>query len=121
MIAARLVTLAGSVARLARAPAGTVQLLGAERALFLTSGPGLDRRNTACFSSPSVNRAPPWQRGSDCASHPAKVTVARARRRHLRTYDPPDRLQASIETLEEIRRGKPKNLFVRDIASRRNE
>src|SRR5207253_4908844 len=34
IIAARLVTLAGSVEDLARAPAGTVQLLGAERALF---------------------------------------------------------------------------------------
>ena len=65
VLAARLVSLAGGVEALARLPASTVQLLGAERALFRhlrehTRPP----KHGVLFQHPLVHRAPPWQRGA---------------------------------------------------------
>jgi nucleolar protein 56 len=107
MIAARLVTLAGSVARLARAPAGTVQLLGAERALFrhLRTG-SRPPKHGVLFQHPSVNRAPPWQRGAIARAIAAKVTVAARADAFTKRTIAPDLLKDLDETLEEIRRRK---------------
>jgi nucleolar protein 56 len=77
MIAARLVTLAGGVEDLARLPAGTIQLLGAERALFRhlksdTKPP----KHGVLFQHPLVHQAPPWQRGAIARVFAGKLAIA---------------------------------------------
>jgi nucleolar protein 56 len=77
MIAARLVTLAGGVEDLARQPAGTIQLLGAERALFRHLKTGArPPKHGVLFQHPIVHRAPPWQRGAIARALAGKIAVA---------------------------------------------
>ena len=77
VLAARLVSLAGGVEALARLPASTVQLLGAERALFRhlrehTRPP----KHGVLFQHPLVHRAPPWQRGAIARAFAGKLAIA---------------------------------------------
>lgn len=77
LVAARLVTLAGSVADLARAPAGTIQVLGAERALFRHLRTGAQPpKHGVLFQHPLVHSAPPWQRGAIARALAAKIAMA---------------------------------------------
>jgi nucleolar protein 56 len=77
VIAARLVTLAGGVEELARSPAGTIQLLGAERALFrhLRSG-SPPPKHGVLFQHPWVHRAPRWQRGAIARAFAGAIAIA---------------------------------------------
>ena len=77
VLAARLVSLAGGVEALARLPASTVQLLGAEKALFRhlrdhTRPP----KHGVLFLHPLVHRAPPWQRGAIARAFAGKIAIA---------------------------------------------
>jgi nucleolar protein 56 len=64
VIGARLIALSGGLNRLATWPAGTVQLLGAETALFRHIKEGTKPpKHGILFQHPSVHLAPPWQRG----------------------------------------------------------
>jgi nucleolar protein 56 len=64
LLAARLLSLTGSLERLGRLPASTMQLLGAEKALFqfMKEG-GRPPKHGVLFQHPMIHRAPPWQRG----------------------------------------------------------
>ncbi len=64
LLAARLLSHTGSLERLGRLPASTMQLLGAEKALFqfLKEG-GRPPKHGVLFQHPMIHRAPPWQRG----------------------------------------------------------
>jgi nucleolar protein 56 len=64
LLAARLLSHTGSIERLGRLPASTMQLLGAEKALFqfMMEG-GRPPKHGVLFQHPLVHRAPPWQRG----------------------------------------------------------
>jgi nucleolar protein 56 len=107
MIAARLVTLAGGVEDLARLPAGTIQLLGAERALFrhlksATKPP----KHGVLFQHPLVHRAPPWQRGAIARMFAGKLAIA-AREEAYNHRDVSEQLRGNVEkAMEEIRRRK---------------
>ena len=77
LLAARLLSLAGGVDALGRLPASTVQLLGAERALFRhlkehTRPP----KHGVLFQHPLVHRAPPWQRGAVARAFAGKIAIA---------------------------------------------
>lgn len=77
LLAARLISLAGGVEDLAKAPASTIQLLGAERALFRhlrehTRPP----KHGVLFQHPLVHRAPHWQRGAIARIFAAKIAIA---------------------------------------------
>lgn len=64
IIGARMIALSGGLTRLAMWPAGTVQLLGAETALFRHIKEGTKPpKHGILFQHPSVHLAPPWQRG----------------------------------------------------------
>jgi nucleolar protein 56 len=64
IIGARMIALSGGLNRLATWPAGTVQLLGAETALFRHIKEGTKPpKHGILFQHPSVHQAPPWQRG----------------------------------------------------------
>ncbi|MHB8633797.1 MAG: NOP5/NOP56 family protein [Thermoplasmatota archaeon] len=115
VIGARLVALAGGLERLASWPAGTVQLLGAETALFRHIKEGSrPPKHGVLFQHPLVHQAPAWQRGpmaralANVASLAAKADglTKRDLREHLR-------LQLDKQT-ERIRRERTKPRFGRE-------
>lgn len=64
VLGARMIAQAGSVARLASWPSGTIQTLGAETALFRHIKEGtLPPKHGLLFQHPLVHVAPQWQRG----------------------------------------------------------
>src|SRR5213596_4200288 len=107
IIAARLVTLAGSVEDLARAPAGTVQLLGAERALFrhLRTG-SRPPKHGVLFQHPLVHRAPKWQRGAIARTLAGRISMAARADAYTKRHIAPDLLRDLDVSVEEIRRRK---------------
>jgi len=77
ILGARLVALAGGLEPLARLPAGTVQTLGAERALFRHIREGaLPPKHGVLFQHPWIHRAPRWQRGALARIFAGKLAIA---------------------------------------------
>ncbi|MDR2846079.1 MAG: ribosomal biogenesis protein [Candidatus Methanoplasma sp.] len=76
-LAARLISLAGGLERLASLPSSTVQLLGAEKAMFrhLRSGKKPPKHGVL-YQHPDVHRAPYWQRGNIARALAGKVLIA---------------------------------------------
>ena len=107
ILAARLVALAGSVEKLARAPAGTVQLLGAERALFrhLRSG-SQPPKHGVLFQHPWVHRAPRWQRGAIARAFAGRIAIAARADAYTKRRIAPELLKNLERTIEEIHRRK---------------
>ena len=107
VLAARLVSLAGGVEPLARLPASTVQLLGAEKALFRhlrdhTRPP----KHGVLFLHPLVHGAPPWQRGAIARAFAGKIAIA-ARADAYSKRDIAGSLQESLDaSLASIRETK---------------
>ncbi len=76
-LGARLISLAGGLKRLSQLPAGTVQLLGAEKAMFMHLKAGKrPPKHGVIFQHPTVHRAPYWQRGNISRSMAAKISIA---------------------------------------------
>lgn len=77
VIGARMIMQAGSLMRLAKMPSGTVQLLGAEKAMFrhLKKGSRPPKHGTL-FQHPLVHSAPLWQRGSIARAIAGKICLA---------------------------------------------
>lgn len=107
ILAARLVSLAGGVEDLARAPTGTVQLLGAERALFrhLRTG-SRPPKHGVLFQHPWVHGAAPWQRGAIARAFAAKISLAARADAYTKRTIAPDLLKDLEVTIEEIHRRK---------------
>lgn len=77
IIGARLMMHAGSLRRLASMPAGTVQLLGAEKAMFRHLKEGSrPPKHGVLFTHPMVRNAPGWQRGAIARALAAKLCLA---------------------------------------------
>jgi nucleolar protein 56 len=76
-IGARLIAKAGSLKRLSELPASTVQVLGAEKALFraLKTG-GRPPKHGIIFQHPAIHSAPLWQRGKIARLLGAKLVLA---------------------------------------------
>ena len=76
-LAARMISLAGGLERLAGLPSSTVQLLGAEKAMFrhLKSGKRPPKHGII-FQHPEVHRAPYWQRGKIARALAGMVLIA---------------------------------------------
>ena len=77
LLGARLIALAGGLNKLAMLPASTIQVLGAEKALFraLRTG-GRPPKHGVIFQYPSIFRAPKWQRGKIARTLAAKIAIA---------------------------------------------
>jgi nucleolar protein 56 len=76
-LGARLISIAGGLKRLSRMPAGTVQLLGAEKALFAHLRQGKrPPKHGVIFQHPTVHRAPYWQRGNISRAMGGKLAIA---------------------------------------------
>lgn len=77
LLGARLLSLAGGLESLARLPASTIQVLGAEKALFraLRTG-GKPPKHGVIFQFPAIHRSPRWQRGKIARALAAKLAIA---------------------------------------------
>jgi nucleolar protein 56 len=77
LVGARLISKAGSLSRLAFSSASTIQVLGAEKALFraLKSG-ARPPKHGLLFQHPMVHSAPKWQRGKIARAVASKVAIA---------------------------------------------
>jgi nucleolar protein 56 len=76
-LGARLISIAGGLKRLSQMPAGTVQLLGAEKALFAHLRQGKrPPKHGVIFQHPTVHRAPYWQRGKISRTMGGKLAIA---------------------------------------------
>jgi len=77
LVGARLIGLAGSLERLSRMPSSTIQLLGAERALFLHIREGAPApKHGVIFQHPAVHSSPPWLRGRVARALAGKIAIA---------------------------------------------
>ena len=77
LLAARLSVTAHGRARLARLPASTVQVLGAEKAFFMHLAQGTDPpKHGHIFQHPWICRSPRWMRGSISRMLAAKAAIA---------------------------------------------
>ncbi len=77
LLGARLISLAGGLEELAFLPASTIQVLGAEKALFraLRTG-GKPPKHGVIFQYPDIHRSPRWQRGKIARALAAKLAIA---------------------------------------------
>ncbi|AEB94613.1 MAG: C/D box methylation guide ribonucleoprotein complex aNOP56 subunit [Metallosphaera sp.] len=76
-LGARLLSLAGSLEELSKMPASTIQVLGAEKALFraLKSG-SRPPKHGIIFQFPAIHVSPRWQRGKIARALAAKLAIA---------------------------------------------
>ncbi len=96
-LGARLIALAGGLTRLARFPASTVQVLGAEKALFRSLKTGArPPKHGIIFQHHLIHQAPRWQRGKISRALAAKTTIA-ARVDAFSGPDIGEKLKADLE------------------------
>ena len=77
VLAARLISLAGGLDPLAKKPSGTVQVLGAEDALFAhLAGRGPSPKHGIIYTHPAVNGTRPEDRGSAARALAGKLSIA---------------------------------------------
>ncbi len=76
-LAGKLISRSGGLKRLGMLPASTVQLLGAEKALFRALRRGAKPpKHGVIFQHPAVNQAPRWLRGKVARALANKITIA---------------------------------------------
>ena len=76
-VGARILARAGSLTRLAKMPASTIQVLGAEKALFRSLKTGSQPpKHGLLFQHASVHAAPRWQRGKIARAVAGKAAIA---------------------------------------------
>lgn len=76
-IGARLISLAGGLRELARLPASTLQVLGAEKALFRAlRTKARPPKHGVIYQYPEVRGAPKWQRGKIARALAGKLSIA---------------------------------------------
>src|SRR5919109_2095761 len=103
-VGARIISKAGSLARLATLPASTIQILGAEKALFRALKTGArPPKHGLLFQHPLIHSAPKWQRGKIARAVASKVAIA-ARIDYYRHAGKDTTIQDRLNTrLNEIR------------------
>jgi nucleolar protein 56 len=76
-VGARLISKAGSLKKLSSMSASTIQILGAEKALFRTLKTGSNPpKHGILFQHPLIHSAPKWQRGKMARAIAAKAAIA---------------------------------------------
>jgi nucleolar protein 56 len=77
LLSARLIAIAGGLDRLAKMPASTLQVLGAEKALFRSIKTGSrPPKHGIIFQHQSLHNAPRWQRGKIARALSNKLSIA---------------------------------------------
>jgi len=96
-LGARVIALASGLERLARFPASTVQVLGAEKALFRSLRSGArPPKHGIIFQHHLIHQAPRWQRGKIARALAAKISMA-ARIDAFSGVDRSEKLKADLE------------------------
>ena len=112
IIGARLIAKAGSLLKLAQMPSSTIQIIGAEKALFRALKTGArPPKHGLLFQHPSVNSAPKWQRGKIARALSAKIAIAvriDVYRNASLDNSLLDKLTKRIETIQRIYHEPPK-------------
>ncbi len=105
LIGARLISLAGGLDDLAKMPSSTIQLLGAEKALFRHIKEGTKPpKHGVIFQHPYLHKAPYWQRGNIARTFAGKIAIA-ARADYYSKEFIADRLKIDLEkAFKEIRK-----------------
>jgi len=76
-LSARLMSIAGSLENLAKMPASTVQVLGAEKALFRSLKTGArPPKHGVIFQHTAIHQSPRWQRGKIARTLSGKLSIA---------------------------------------------
>ncbi len=122
LLGARLLSLAGSLENLAKAPASTIQVLGAEKALFraLRTG-GRPPKHGIIFQYPEIHTSPKWQRGKIARALATKLAIAAKADFFTGRYIA-DRLKKELlERIDEVKRlyAKPPQRPQREEARRK--
>jgi len=111
-LGARLIAKAGSLIRLAQMPSSTIQIIGAEKALFRALKTGTrPPKHGLLFQHPSVNSAPKWQRGKIARALSSKIAIAvriDVYRNASLDNSLLDKLTKRIETIQKIYHEPPK-------------
>lgn len=122
IIGARLIAKAGSLLRLSQMPSSTIQIIGAEKALFRALKTGTrPPKHGLLFQHPSVNSAPKWQRGKIARALSSKIAIAvriDVYRKGPLDNSLLDKLTKRIETIQKIYHEPPKGKESFDDKSR---
>ena len=104
LLGARLLALAGGLLNLAKLPASTIQVLGAEKALFRSlKTKARPPKHGIIFQHPQVHDAKRWQRGKIARALAGKLSIA-ARVDAFKGEFKGDKLKADLEQrIEEIK------------------
>lgn len=107
-LTARLISLAGGLERLASLPASTIQLLGAEKAMFrhLKSGKK-GPKHGVIYQHPDVHRAPYWQRGNIARALACKISIAAKVDQYDGEFIGDDLLRDFERRVEDVKRRYP--------------
>ncbi len=109
LIGARLLAKAGSLERLSYLPSGTIQLLGAEKALFRHLKEGANPpKHGVIFQHPLVHKAPYWQRGRIARTFASKVAIAAKMDHNSQEFLGEELKTTLLKRVDEIRKKYPK-------------
>lgn len=102
-LAAKLIAKAGGLDKLSRMPSSTIQLLGAEKALFrYLHGHGKSPRHGLIFSHPLIQNAPDAERGKIARTLAAKLSIASKLDFYKGEYKAPQMKKELEERVKEI-------------------
>lgn len=123
-LSARLISLAGGLERLSSLPSSTVQLLGAEKAMFrhLRSGKRPPKHGVI-YQHPDVHRSPYWQRGKIARALAGKVLIAAkidAYNGEFRGDVLKSEFEARVKDIQERYPEPPKKAPKKDMPGRKN-
>lgn len=109
LIGARLIALSGGLTKLAAMPASTIQVLGAEKALFraLKTG-GRPPKHGVIFQHPAIHKSPKWQRGKIARALAAKLAIAARIDAFTGEYKADELKEQIDQRIEEIKTLYPK-------------
>jgi nucleolar protein 56 len=103
MLAAKLITKAGGLDKLARMPSSTVQLLGSEKALFrFLHGRGKSPRFGLLFNHPLIQNAPEKLKGRVARALASKLSIAAKMDYYSKKYNADEMKKQLQERVKEI-------------------
>ncbi|ACV23949.1 hypothetical protein [Methanocaldococcus fervens] len=103
-LGAKLIGLAGGLEKLSKMPASTIQVLGAEKALFAHLRTGAEPpKHGIIYNHPLIQGSPYWQRGKIARALACKLAIA-ARADYAGDYIADELLEKLNKRVEEIRR-----------------
>jgi nucleolar protein 56 len=102
MLGARLISLAGSLEKLAEFPSSTIQVIGASKALFKhLRARAPSPKHGIIYSHPLINTAPWWVRGKIARAVASKLSLAARMDFYSREIDPSitEKLEAKVSQI----------------------